>query len=127
MASLTKCYELIDSALKLLRSVLTLPPEPGRGEEWGREREREREWEREREREAKQLRRRLRKQLTLLKDVITRDVLLTKNLHSLREYLRFNLRDWSHSLTLSAGHASLRLVFGIVRLVHLGRAVRNCL
>jgi hypothetical protein len=99
-----------------------------------REREREREQERERERArerarelAKQLRRRLRKQLTLLKDVITRDILLTKNLHSLREYLRFNLRDWSHSLKLSAGHASLCLVFGNVRLVHLGRAVRNCL
>ena len=40
---------------------------------------------------------RLRKQLALLKDVITRDILLTKNLHSLCEYLRFNLTDRSHS------------------------------
>ena len=62
------------------------------------ERERERDWER--ERKAKRLRRRLRKQLALLKDVITRDILLTKNLHSLCEYLRFNLRDRSHSLLL---------------------------
>ena len=45
----------------------------------------EQELERQR-REAKKLRRRLRKQLTLLKDVITRDVLLTKNSHSLRKY-----------------------------------------
>ena len=64
------------------------------GLEWERQ---EQEREREREREAKWLRCRLRKQLALLKDVITRDVLLMKNLHSLREYLRFNLRERSHS------------------------------
>ena len=62
------------------------------------EREREREWER--ERKAKRLRRRLRKQLALSKDMITRDILLTKNLHSLCEYLRFNLTDRSHSSLL---------------------------
>ena len=71
--------------------------------EWELERE-QREWKRERvqerEREAKRLRRRLRKQLALLKDVITRDILLTKNLHSLCEYLRFYLRDRSHSWLL---------------------------
>ena len=59
-----------------------------------RELERERQEhqrEREREHEAKRLRCCLRKQLALLKDVITRDVLLTKNLHSLCEYLWLNL------------------------------------
>ena len=69
----------------------------------GRDRQELKRWERqelererERQREAKRLRRRLRKQLALLKDVITRDVLLTKNLHSLCEYLRFNLGNRSH-------------------------------
>ena len=61
------------------------------------ERERERQ-EYEREQERKRLRRCLRKQLelALLKDVITRDILLTKNLHSLCEYLCFK-RGRSHS------------------------------
>ena len=90
------------------------------------EHERQQEVERQR-REAKRLRRRLRKQLTLLKDVITRDVFLTKNLHSLRKYPRLNPRSNSHNLTISASHTSLCLVFGIVRLVHLGRAFHNIL
>ena len=65
------------------------------------ERERQREHERpgQREREGVPRQRwkwdpeaRLRKQLALdMKAVIMRDVLLTKNLHSLCEYLRFNL------------------------------------
>ena len=71
------------------------------------------------------MRRRLRKQLTLVKDVITRDVFLTKNLHSFGEYLRFNPRDRSYSWTISAGRASLCVVFGLVRLVPLGRAFHN--
>jgi len=76
------------------------------GDSWHSQRERERERERELNRqrlEAEQLRRRLRKQLTLLKDVITRDVLLTKNLHSLCEYLLLNPRSSSHHLKLVLG------------------------
>jgi hypothetical protein len=74
--------------------------DPLRGDELERERRRQRELERERDlelrqREAKRLIRRLRKQLALLKNVITRDILLTKNLHSLCEHLRFNLGDRS--------------------------------
>ena len=99
-----------------------------RQQELEREQERQRQEELERQRrEAKQLRRRLRKQLTLLKDVITRDVLLMKNLHSLCKYLLLNLKSSSHNLIISTSHTSLCLVFGIVRLVHLGRTFHNIL
>jgi len=65
-----------------------------RGIELEHERELERELERERNRrEAKRLKRRLRKQLARLKDVITRDVLLTKSLHSLGEYIYHDHHD----------------------------------
>jgi hypothetical protein len=103
-----------------------VPEQRGPGGPEGGERKRRQEHERQR-REANQLRRRLRKQLTLLKDVITRDVLLTKNLHSLREYLQLNPRSSSHNLVISASHASLCFVFGIVRVVHLGRPFHNFL
>lgn len=74
------------------------------GESWHRQRERERQRQRELKRlEAEQLRRRLRKQLTRLKDVITRDVHLTKNLHSLCKYLRLNPRSSSYHLKLVLG------------------------
>ena len=69
----------------------------------------------------------MRKQLTLLKDIMTRDVLLTRNFHLLCKYLRLNRKSSSHNLTISAGHASLCLVFGIVRLVHLDWAFHNFL
>jgi hypothetical protein len=43
----------------------------------------------------------------------------------MRKHLRLNPRSSSHNLTISAGHTSLCLAFGIVRLVHLGRAFHN--
>lgn len=78
-------------------------------------------------REANRLRRCLRKYLTLLKNVITTVVFPTKNSHSLRKHLRLNPRSRAHNLTISASHASLCLIFGIVRLVHLGRTFHNFL
>ena len=86
--------------------------------EWRREREREQEREREREQQREQQRlreeqerlwelerqakqfRRLLALLKVLKGVVTGEVLLRKNLHSLCEYLRFNLSDRSHSRLL---------------------------
>ena len=45
----------------------------------------------------------------------------------MRKQVRLNTRSSSHNLTISAIHTSLCFVFGIVRLVHLGRAFHNFL
>ena len=45
----------------------------------------------------------------------------------MRKQLWLNARSSSHNLTISACHTSFCLVFGIVRLVHLGRAFHNFL
>jgi len=111
-------------------SVQESEAERGQRQEHDRQRERASDRQRERDRRQRginQTRQRLRKQLTLLKDIMTRDVLLTRNFHLLCKYLRLNRKSSSHNLTISAGHASLCLVFGIVRLVHLDWAFHNFL